>query len=972
MAATMNSYRQMIQALKEKPKPANTGRVISVDVIGLQAIVRIAGSPAGVSLRVADTALAQRLKSQIDAGNTPTVTINQFYIIEDFASVGAAAPVTTTTVVVGDINVTALNTDFYNHIANPDAHHTAFIGLTDNANTVVNPNVSDRIRIYGSGGITVTAGTSELLITASGLVPTTRQIIAGNGLTGTQDLSSDPTLNVGAGNGISVAADSVAVNQGYNFTWTAQHTYNIPLAMPPFVLNSNAQGQTVVGLRADQLNKNVIAGTGLTGGGLLTADRTLNVDQSYNFVWTNSHTWTDPSEFQSNLTTTNLIPGTSQSDIGTQLKMYQTAYIGEIMATVFAENTIQIIGGDFYITKNSGSLPFFVDAADTTVDFGKAMIPNDFVRFKNQTQSETMQVLSLVSGTTYNVNRGTAHDWPEQSAFAVWGYTGDGFIRLSASDTPQINMYLQDNDFDAQFEITRIGNLNGWQGYATNKYGLALGRYQIGYPNLVFDGDDGSIRIRRYNTDVLRFDATANYLANPLILDSNGGIFQGDGTFDIPERGLKISNSGGYGIIQGYNNFAVQASFNSLGEITWLGGEGVLNAGGATIGVESSFNISRGFRFKNSVGTVFGGLFGISGIGPDTRTVRVYSEALTGQFAYSELRAYNTASALTALVRTIASNSSSDILLSATNIVVSPDTLTTVQGPSASIIPTTLNLGTATTTAITLGRSAAPLTINSPTVTLPPIITIPTSIPTFTGDGAYLLSNTNNRGLDGWYNRIGGTSYQLSIPHVTAFPASPPTGRTVFRTDYRCLWNYDGSTWRQASVPTFNGAFPSSPQDRMRVFRSDRNYEYFWNNASGEWLTTQTFDATGIGDVRTFAAYPNTLTVATAVLTFHVDNRLYAVRVVDSYIDSMVTATNNGSNYWNYTIGYLNNNGGGAVTLLTGNTSGQAANTSVAVTMSDVTIPANATSGRVAVTLNVTNSPSSYTIRGTVKYRLVG
>lgn len=57
----------------------------------------------------------------------------------------------------------------------------------------------------------------------------------------------------------------------------AQHTFAPTTSRAPFLLNANAQGQTVVGLRADQLNKSVIAGTGLIGGGLLTADRTLNV-----------------------------------------------------------------------------------------------------------------------------------------------------------------------------------------------------------------------------------------------------------------------------------------------------------------------------------------------------------------------------------------------------------------------------------------------------------------------------------------------------------------------------------------------------------------------------------------------------------------------------------------------------------------------------------------------------------------------
>ena len=62
-----------------------------------------------------------------------------------------------------------------------------------------------------------------------------------------------------------------------NRTIPAQHSFSPSVARAPFLLGANAQGQTVVGLRADQLNKSILAGNGLTGGGLLTADRTLAV-----------------------------------------------------------------------------------------------------------------------------------------------------------------------------------------------------------------------------------------------------------------------------------------------------------------------------------------------------------------------------------------------------------------------------------------------------------------------------------------------------------------------------------------------------------------------------------------------------------------------------------------------------------------------------------------------------------------------
>ncbi|MGI6278309.1 MAG: tail fiber domain-containing protein [Patescibacteria group bacterium] len=52
-----------------------------------------------------------------------------------------------------------------------------------------------------------------------------RSLTAGSGLTGGGDLTADRTFNVGAGNGISVNADDVAVNQGYNFAWTGTQSW---------------------------------------------------------------------------------------------------------------------------------------------------------------------------------------------------------------------------------------------------------------------------------------------------------------------------------------------------------------------------------------------------------------------------------------------------------------------------------------------------------------------------------------------------------------------------------------------------------------------------------------------------------------------------------------------------------------------------------------------------------------------------
>ncbi|HNB50410.1 MAG TPA: hypothetical protein PK530_00625, partial [Anaerolineales bacterium] len=63
-----------------------------------------------------------------------------------------------------------------------------------------------------------------------------------------------------------------------NETVTGQWSFSPAAAQPPFVLGANAQGQLVTGLRADELNKTITAGDGLSGGGTLTGNLTLDVD----------------------------------------------------------------------------------------------------------------------------------------------------------------------------------------------------------------------------------------------------------------------------------------------------------------------------------------------------------------------------------------------------------------------------------------------------------------------------------------------------------------------------------------------------------------------------------------------------------------------------------------------------------------------------------------------------------------------
>ena len=87
--------------------------------------------------------------------------------------------------------------------------------------------LGERVFTPGSGLTAVDGGPGGAysLAVDTTIPRNTRQIISGAGLTGGGDLSADRTLAVGAGAGISVAADAVAIDTTAGLTWTGAHIF---------------------------------------------------------------------------------------------------------------------------------------------------------------------------------------------------------------------------------------------------------------------------------------------------------------------------------------------------------------------------------------------------------------------------------------------------------------------------------------------------------------------------------------------------------------------------------------------------------------------------------------------------------------------------------------------------------------------------------------------------------------------------
>jgi len=235
----------------------------------------------------------------------------------------------------------------------------------------------------------------------------------------------------------------------------------------------------------------VIAGAGLSGGGVLTADVTLSLNQGFAPTWTNLHT------FEGGIISRGIEPQlTDAYDLGSSSKLWRKIWASELDAVLFAQNTITLLGGWLLISKNEGSFESNVAAANTTINFGQSMTPNDFVLCRAALKVEYLQVGTLVSGTTYNVTRNLdgsgANDWPAGTPYCVLGTTGDGRIELNAYNTPRIGIFTQGATYNASTEVVRVGDLNGSFGVVSGLYGMGIGDYSGGN-YLKFDPSGGFV-----------------------------------------------------------------------------------------------------------------------------------------------------------------------------------------------------------------------------------------------------------------------------------------------------------------------------------------------------------------------------------------------------------------------------------------------------------------------------------------------
>ena len=198
-----------------------------------------------------------------------------------------------------------------------------------------------------------------------------------------------------------------------------------------------------------------------------------------------AHVWTALNKFLQAVEVDSVIPTNSDSsDIGSSTRLFRKGFFSELSTLIFKKENVLVMDGIFVLTKQSGKFDRNVLASDTTIDFGQAMTPGDFLLLRSEGQMEFMQVGSLVTGTIYNVTRNLdgsgANDWPAGSVFAVLGNQGDGRIEFVAGDEWRFSQIVQGSTYNSGMETVRIGKLDGWQASTLSGPGMVIGDWSTG------------------------------------------------------------------------------------------------------------------------------------------------------------------------------------------------------------------------------------------------------------------------------------------------------------------------------------------------------------------------------------------------------------------------------------------------------------------------------------------------------------
>ncbi len=206
------------------------------------------------------------------------------------------------------------------------------------------------------------------------------------------------------------------------------------------------------------------------------------------------------------------------------LEVGNIACRGIFRTACFQKDVVSAIGGNLAVLDADvlDADMTALDACNLAIEGNTTLAAGDILRIKDGIDDEWLEVTNATSAPIYVVTRDKAASyaadtnpiWKKGAAVCNYGQSGDGGIYLTASDSNAPYISIFDHAGSPWSSINtrlRLGNLNGFLGYTTDLYGIAIGEAE---KYLKYDPTNGlqikgSIIVTGGNAAITFYQATA-------------------------------------------------------------------------------------------------------------------------------------------------------------------------------------------------------------------------------------------------------------------------------------------------------------------------------------------------------------------------------------------------------------------------------------------------------------------------------
>ena len=307
-------------------------------------------------------------------------------------------------------------------------------------------------------------------------------ITAGNGLTGGGTIASTRTINVGAGDGISVAADSVAVDA------TVLRTTGDSVVSASAQITHDSTTGFVANEHIDHSGVTFTAGTGLTGGGTIAASRTFNVVGGDGITANADDIAVDATVLRTN---SGVFSGSAQITHDSTTGFVANEHIDHSSVSITAGNGLT--GGGTIAASRTIDI-----GAGTGIDVAADAISVDVSDF--MTNGANNRVLTATGTDAMNAESGLTYDGSNLDVTGGVRATGDVVAYYSSDKRLKDNIVRIENPLE---KVSKIGGYTyDWNDkqntyeVGSKDFGVIAQEIQEVLPELVTERDNGYLAVK--------------------------------------------------------------------------------------------------------------------------------------------------------------------------------------------------------------------------------------------------------------------------------------------------------------------------------------------------------------------------------------------------------------------------------------------------------------------------------------------